>query len=173
MCSSDLRARITDPVPAAVALWFLAAILRGFDIDRPADALLAGLVVGLLNAVIWPMLAFVVVPISVLTLGLGAIVLDALVVWLVLDGLPGVTLDGFGTSLLVVIGLAAVTALASSLLALDDNAWFDQRMARLAGRRAKGSDPTDVAGIVFVQLDGLAEEVLRRALRSEIGRAHV
>ena len=52
---------------------------RGFSIDRPRDALLAGFVVGMLNAVVWPALAFLVVPLSVLTLGLGAIVLDALV----------------------------------------------------------------------------------------------
>ena len=63
-----------------MTLWILAALLDGFSIDRPRDALLAGLVVGLVGAVVWPALAFVVVPISVLTLGLGAIVLEALVV---------------------------------------------------------------------------------------------
>ena len=57
----------------AVSLWFLAAILPGFEIDRAADALLAGFVVGVLNAVVWPALASLVVPLSVLTLGIGAI----------------------------------------------------------------------------------------------------
>ena len=68
-----------------MSLWILAALLGGFSIDRPRDALLAGLVVGLVGSVVWPALAFIVVPISVLTLGLGAIVLEALVVALVLD----------------------------------------------------------------------------------------
>ena len=84
-------------------------LLAGFSIDRPRDALLAGLVVGLVGAVVWPALAFVVVPISVLTLGLGAIVLEALVVALVLDLLPGVNLDGFWTAIVVTVALAAVT----------------------------------------------------------------
>ncbi len=153
-------------VATALALWILAALLDGFDIDSLLDALLAGAVVGLVNAVVWPLLSVIVVPISVLTLGLGAILLDALIVWLVLDELPGVTLSGFWTSVVIVIGLSLMTALVASLLALDDDLWFDRRMASTARRRAKQAVASDVPGIVFVQLDGLAEAVLRRALRS-------
>ena len=153
-------------VATAIALWVLAALLPGFDIDSPLDTLLAGIVVGLLNAVVWPLLAVVVVPISVLTLGLGAILLDAVLVGWVLDELPGVTLNGFWTSVAVVVGLAAINAVVASALALEDDAWFDQRMSTVARRRAKRAPTTDVPGIVFVQLDGLAEVVLRRALRS-------
>ncbi len=58
----------------ALTLWLLAAVLDGFTIDEWWQALLAGFVVGVVNAVVWPALAFVVVPISVLTLGIGAIV---------------------------------------------------------------------------------------------------
>jgi uncharacterized membrane protein YvlD (DUF360 family) len=153
-------------IVTAAALWLLAAVLPGFSIDRPRDALLAGLVVGLVGAVVWPALAFIVVPISVLTLGLGAIVLEALVVALILDALPGVHLDGFWTAIAVALGLAAATTLVSTLLALDDDGWFDQRTARRAQRRAGAANVTDVPGVVFVQLDGVARVVLERALRS-------
>jgi uncharacterized membrane protein YvlD (DUF360 family) len=148
---------------SALSLWCLAWLLDGFDIDSPADALLAGLVVGLVNAIVWPALAVVVVPLSVLTLGIGAVVLDAFLVSLVLDELPGVTVDGFWTSLIVVIGLSAISTLVATVLAIDDDAWFDQAMARRARRR---STSDDVPGIVFVQIDGLARSVLDRALRS-------
>ena len=150
----------------AIALWLLALVLDDFDIDRPRDALLAGAVVGLLNAIVWPLLSFVVVPISVLTLGIGAIAMEALIVGILLDELPGVTITGFWTALVIVLGLAALTAAVTSALALDDDVWFDQRMARVARRRSKRAAHTDVPGIVFVQLDGVAEVVLRRALRS-------
>ena len=156
----------SSPLLTAVSLCLLALVLPGFSIDRPRDALLAGLVVGVVGAVVWPALAFVVVPISVLTLGLGAIVLEALVVALILDALPGVHLDGFWTAIAVAIGLAAVTTLVSSLLALDDDAWLDQRTASRARRRAGAATVTDVPGVVFVQLDGVARVVLERALRS-------
>ena len=153
-------------VVTAATLWLLAAVLDGFSIDRPRDALLAGLVVGLVGAVVWPALASVIVPISVLTLGLGAIVLEAVVVAVVLDLLPGVHLDGLGTAILVTLGLAVVTTLVSTLLAVDDDSWFDQRTARRASRRVSTATVTDVPGVVFVQLDGVAKVVLERALRS-------
>ncbi len=150
----------------AVALWFLAAILDGFTIDTVAHGLLAGFVVGIANAVIWPALAFLIVPLSVLTLGLGAIFLNAVFVTWVLELLPGVEVDGFWTSLLIVVGLVVLTAGVSTLLALDDDAWFDRRASRLAQKRSRGADVTDVPGVVFVQFDGVAHDVLRRALRS-------
>ena len=150
----------------AVALWFLAAILDGFTIDTVAHGLLAGFVVGIANAVIWPALAFLIVPLSVLTLGLGAIILNAVFVAWVLELLPGVEVDGLWTSLLIVVGLVVLTAGVSTLLALDDDAWFDRRASRLARKRSRGADVTDVPGVVFVQFDGVAHDVLRRALRS-------
>ena len=130
-------------VVTAVALWILAALLPGLWIDRPRDALLAGLVVGLVGSIVWPALAFIIVPISVLTLGLGAIVLEALVVALVLDSLPGIHLDGFWTAIFVALGLAAVTTLVSTLLAVDDDSSFDQTTARrAAGEPARPTSPT-------------------------------
>ena len=143
-------------VLAALTLWVLAWLLDGFDIDRPQDALLAGLVVGVVNAVVWPALAVIVVPLSVLTLGIGAIVLDAVFVAAVLDLLPGVELTGFWTALAVALGLAGVTTLVSSTLALDDDLWLDQMVLRRTRRRAGRATATDVPGFVFVQIDGLA-----------------
>lgn len=147
-------------------LWLTAAWLPGFTIDSWRDALLAGLVIGLVNAVVWPALAFLVVPLSVLTLGLGAIVLNAVFVLWVLEWLPGIAIDGFWQALVIVLALAIVSTAISSALALDDDAWFDERMSRQARRRSKGATVTDIPGIVFIQLDGVAHAVLKRALRS-------
>ena len=160
-------------VVTAVALWLLALVLPGFSIDSAWDALLAGFVIGIGNAVVWPALAFLVVPLSVVTLGLGAIVLNVVFVAWLLDAVPGVHVDGFWSSLLVVIGLVIVTTAISSIFALDDVGWVDQRMARQARKRSKGAVATDVPGIVFVQLDGVAHAVFGRALRSgEVPNLH-
>ena len=110
-------------------------------------------------------LAFVLVPLSVYTLGLANLVLNALLTWLVLDELPGVRLDGFGTALLVTLVTTTVTTLLSSALALDDDSWFDQRMAHRK-RRLRGATVSDVPGVVFVQIDGLSEPALAVALAS-------
>ncbi len=153
-------------VVTGFALWLLALVVPGFTIDTPGDALLAGFVIGIANAVVWPALAFLVVPLSVLTLGIGAIVLNTLFVFALLELLPGVTIDGFWTSFVVLIGLVVVTTAIGSALAIDDNVWNDQRTSRQARKRAGTAAVTDVPGVVFIQLDGLSHGVLRRALRS-------
>lgn len=149
----------------AVAVVILAALLDGLSVDRPIDALLAGAVIGLLNALVWPALASLVAPLSVLTLGLGALVLNALLVGLLLDALPGIHLDGI-SPFIVAIALTVLTTLLAAALALDDDAWFDEHMARRARRKRDKRAETDTPGIVFVQIDGLAEAVFRRAIAS-------
>src|SRR4029079_1235513 len=64
-----VRRTVAITIITTLALWLLAAILPGFAIDSRWHALLAGLVIGVANAVVWPALSFLVVPLSVLTLG--------------------------------------------------------------------------------------------------------
>jgi uncharacterized membrane protein YvlD (DUF360 family) len=105
---------------------------------------------GLFNAFVWPALAIVLVPLSVYTLGLANLAVNALLTWLVLGDLPGVRLDSFWAALLVALIATVIATLLATALALDDDAWYDERMARLARRRRRTAT-TDVPGVVFVQ----------------------
>ncbi|HUV18852.1 MAG TPA: phage holin family protein, partial [Ilumatobacteraceae bacterium] len=96
-------------VVVAVALMITSWLLPNFEIARFRDALLAGLVMGLFNALVWPALAVVLVPLSVYTLGLANLAVNALLTWLVLGDLPGVRLDSFWAALLVAL-IATVIA---------------------------------------------------------------
>lgn len=157
---------ITITIANALALLVLDAFLRRFSIDGQGQAALAGFVVGVVNAVVWPAVATFLLPLSVLTLGLGSIAVNALLIGLVLDALPGVTIGGFWSAVSITVGLTIVSALVSWALAVDDDAWFDERTARRARRIARGASTSDVPGVVFVQIDGLAEPILRRAIAS-------
>ena len=152
-------------VVVAIALFITSWLLPDFHIDRFRDALLAGLVMGLFNALVWPALSFVLVPLSVYTLGAANLVVNALLTWAVLDSLPGVRVDGFWAAMLVALIATVIATLLATALALDDDAWYDQRMSRFA-RRRRGTTETDVPGVVFVQIDGLSEPVLHVALAS-------
>ncbi len=149
----------------AIALFITSWLLPDFQINRFRDALLAGLVMGLFNALVWPALSFVLVPLSVYTLGVANLAVNALLTWAVLDSLPGVRVDGFWAAMLVALIATVIATLLATALALDDDAWYDERMARIA-RRRRGTTETDVPGVVFVQIDGLSEPVLRVALAS-------
>ncbi len=160
-----IRRSIATVLVVTGALIVSSWLISGFAIDTFGHALLAGVVIGLVDAPVWPAFAFLLVPLSVYTLGLANFAVNALVMWAVLDEIPGVRLDGFGTALLVALITTTVATLLSSALALDDDSWYDQRTARRR-RRKSGTTISDVPGVVFVQVDGLSEHALRFALES-------
>jgi uncharacterized membrane protein YvlD (DUF360 family) len=149
----------------ALALLLLSALLPGFTLDGPGAALATAALVGVLNALVWPLLARFALPLSVLTLGLGALALNAALVVFAIDVVPDASVEGFWSGLVVTLGMAALTALLSALLAIDeDESWY-RNVVRRQARRSGDRIVTDVPGVVFLEIDGLAHDVLRRALR--------
>ena len=74
----------------AVALFIISRLNLGLRIDSLGLTLIAALVLGVLNAIVRPVLQFLSLPITILTLGLFALVVNAFVFWLMgkLVGVP-------------------------------------------------------------------------------------
>jgi putative membrane protein len=82
-------------VVSAALLMVVAYAIRGFEVDGAGSALLGALVLGLANAFVWPVLFVLSLPITVVTLGLFLIVLNALVLKLAAALVPGFRIHGF------------------------------------------------------------------------------
>ena len=114
-------------VAVAAGLCLLNYVLEGLDLSGTWSAVLAAAALSVANATLWPVLARLTLPISVVTLGLGSLVLV--------------------------------------VLSIDDESVFDERMVRQMRRRTAVSADGE-PDTVFVQIDGLSLDVLRRAVRS-------
>ena len=99
-----------------------------------------------------------------LTLGFGVLILNGFVVWLVAEVAAGVTIDNLWTGIVVAIGLTVVGTLGTSLLAIDDDNFYDRNVIRRQARK-HGAVETDVPALYFLEIDGLAHAVLMRAIR--------
>jgi putative membrane protein len=101
----------------ALAIVVAAAILPGIKVDGLLAALAAGLLLGLVNAVVRPVLLVLTLPITLLTLGLFLLVLNGLCLWLVAGLIAGFEVYGFWSAvfgaLIVSIVSWIVTALVS------------------------------------------------------------
>ncbi len=150
----------------AVALFALSGVLPGFHVDDFGDALVTAAVIGLLNALLWPLLIRFALPFTTLTLGLGTLFLNGVIVLGAAALTPGVHLDGVLDGVLVAAGLTIVSTLVTALLAVDDDDLWYRGVARRIARRRGEAESTDVPGVLFLEIDGLAHEVLLRALRS-------
>ena len=79
----------------ALALWLVAQIIPGIQIRDFGAALLATIVIAVVNITIGPILRFIAWPITFLTLGLFRWVLNALLLKLASMFTPGFRIDGF------------------------------------------------------------------------------
>ena len=80
----------------AIAILLIAYLVpRVMSADGPMAALAAAFVLGLVNAVIRPVLVLLTLPVTVVTLGIFLLVINGLLLWLVSAIVPGFHINGF------------------------------------------------------------------------------
>ncbi len=93
-----LRAVIT-----AAGLWLATQWVPGVHVDTVTTLLIAAVLLGVVNAIVKPILFILTLPVTILTLGLFLFVLNAAMVALVAWMLPGFHVSGFTAALLTAI----------------------------------------------------------------------
>jgi len=150
---------------ATATLLLLSAIFPDIQVEDFGTALLAAALIGLVNAFVWPLLIRIALPFTVLTLGLGVVVLNGAMVLLVSAIEPGLEVSTLLAGIAVALGLTIATTAATSLLAIDDDEFWYRNVIQRQVRRTAKPEATDVPGLFFLEIDGLAHAVLLRALR--------
>jgi putative membrane protein len=100
-------------VIVALGLWLATAWVSGVTIDTPETLLLAGILLGVVNSVIRPIAIVLTLPMTVLTLGLFLLVINAGMVALVAWILPGMHVNGFGAAFWTSILVSLVSMIGS------------------------------------------------------------
>ena len=100
----------------ALALLGVAYLYEGVQVSGLTAALIAALVLGLVNAVVRPLLVLLTLPVTLLTLGLFLFVINALLFWGVAEIVGGFRVTGFGAALVGSILYSVITLLTSWLL---------------------------------------------------------
>jgi putative membrane protein len=99
----------------ALALLLISRYLPGFHIDSFYNALIAALIIGLLNVIVRPILILLTLPITFFTLGLFLLVINALMIQLASTIVKGFSVDSFWVALLAAIILAVIGVVADKI----------------------------------------------------------
>lgn len=83
----------------AAALLLVAYLYPGVSVTSFGAAMIAALVLGLLNTIVRPLLVLLTLPVTLLTLGLFLFVINALMFWAAASVLAGLNVTGFGAAL--------------------------------------------------------------------------
>ncbi|MCF8304366.1 MAG: phage holin family protein [Bacteroidales bacterium] len=100
---------------SSFAVVITSYLLPGVMVDDYLTAILVAIVLALLNTVLKPILVILTIPITVITLGLFLIVINALIILLASEWVPGFTVGGFGLAILFSIILSIITYLLEAL----------------------------------------------------------
>lgn len=103
-------------VVSAMIIFSVAYILPGVHVADFTTSIVVALVLGIINAILKPVLLILTLPITILTLGLFALILNALLILLAASVVPGFKVDGFLWALAFGIVLSISNAVVHSLL---------------------------------------------------------
>ena len=133
----------------------------GVTVSQSGSVLLLVLFISIINAVLWPILTRIAMPFLVLTFGVGTLILNGLLLQLFAPHF-GIEIKG-AAMILVPLAMAAVTTILSSIITIEDDSSY-YRSVLLDAEKKRKSEIKDYPGVIIVEVDGLAYEVLCEAV---------
>jgi putative membrane protein len=112
---------IATMVVNAVAIWVAAVVFDGIHYSSLTNLLLTGLVLGVVNFLVRPLVRLLTLPLTVVTLGLWLFVVNALMLILTSWLVSGFAVDGFLTALGGAVVITVVNWLLSGILRRDES----------------------------------------------------
>ena len=119
-------------------LLLLAQILPGFTLENPYSAIIAAAFIGILNAIVRPILILLTLPINFLTLGLFTFILNALIILFVSSIVKGFYVENLAIATLAGVLLWLFSWLTNWLLREDQNSKIFWQIHRGQNRRKNG-----------------------------------
>ncbi|WP_407374602.1 phage holin family protein [Methanobrevibacter sp.] len=144
-----------------IGIYLISFLGLGVEISHSGDILMLVLFLGLVNAILWPILTRIAMPFLVLTFGVGTLILNGLLLQLLAPSF-GIAIKG-PAIILAPLGMAAVTTVLSSLITINDDSSYYRSVLRDAEKKRKGN-VKDYPGVIIVEIDGLAHKVLLEAV---------
>ena len=150
----------------AMAVFLAAVIVPGVRVGSFADALVAAVLIGALNGVLPPVVAALRLPFTLILGFVVILLLDALILLLAshVDS-NSLQVASFGWALLAALVISALILVLEVILGANDDDTYSLRVIARVARRQGTRVSTDVPGILFLEIDGLALPVLERAMR--------
>lgn len=105
----------------AIVAFLLTKVLSGVHFDSFTTAVIFAIVLGLLNLVVTPILKLVGLPLTIITLGLFSLVINAVVILIADYFIDGMKVDGFLWAFIFSIALSVITSLVGGLFGSNDN----------------------------------------------------
>ncbi|MBU3697169.1 phage holin family protein [Dechloromonas sp.] len=113
---SSLTGFLIQWLITALSLWVASLVFNGMRFADKSALIVSALLLGFANAVLWPILVVVTLPLTFLTLGLFLLVINALMLLLVAKLVRGFTISGFWTAFFASLFISIFSLFLNSLM---------------------------------------------------------
>ena len=144
-----------------VGIYLIAYLGLGVEVGEYGSVALLVIFISLINALLWPILTRIAMPFLVLTFGFGTLILNGLLLQ-IFAPLFEIEIKG-AAMILAPLAMAAVTTILSSLVTINDDSSYYRSVLRDAEKKRK-TEIKDYPGVIIVEIDGLAYNVLCEAI---------
>lgn len=144
-----------------LGIYLISFLGLGVEFSYFDDIALLVILISIVNAVLWPLLTRILMPFLVLTFGVGVLILNG-VLLLIFAPLFDITISG-PAIILAPLAMSLVTTILSAGLTIDDEGSFYRSIYRDA-KKKRQDVVKDYPGLIIVEIDGLAYDVLNEAL---------
>ena len=153
-------------IVAAASIWVAAALVPGVGLEQTGAAFVVAALIAVLNALLPPVLAALRLPFMLVAGFLLVLLADALLLVIAHELLPDdIHVGSFGDALLAALVMAAVSVVLQAILGTNDDDEYSLKVTRRIAKRQGAQERSDVPGIIYLEIDGLALPVLRDAMR--------
>ena len=149
----------------ALAVLLADVLVPGFDVGSFGNALSVALLLSLFNAFLSPLLAAARLPLPLVSGFVLMLFANAYLLLIAEEIVGGAErAKSLSAALVASLVIAAAVVVLEVLFGVNDDSTFDARVIHRVARRQGAIERTDVPGIVFLEIDGLALPVLQRAM---------
>jgi uncharacterized membrane protein YvlD (DUF360 family) len=162
------RARIVQIVSVFVVqfltLWLLPFVLSGFTYTSFRSLFVLTIALAIAQSLFWWIFIYLFSWLPVWLFPILTFLLNGAVFWRVGNLVAGVEIADRATGLWISVWLTIVNAIMAAILSIDEDSRFDRNVVGKMVKRRGKITKTDVPGFLFLEIDGLGEKVIRRAV---------
>ena len=153
-------------VVQAITLLLLQSFLDGLQIESFWSALGAALAYMLAQAIFGLIFVEFLARLPIILYPILTFILSSIAVLIAGNLVPGISIEGIGTGIWIILVLTLVNSAQGAILAIDEDAVFDRFVTGRMVKKFSKPIETDIPGFIFLEVDGLGEEILRQAIEA-------
>ena len=150
----------------SIGVYLISLFIPGIYFENLLVTAVAVFLIAILNSIIFPIFNRFALPLTVYTLGIAGLILNGVIILFVASIMPEFKVESLLSGIILVFGITLVNTIITELLAIDDDETFFRNVIEKQAKKNKDKNINKTPGVIFIQIDGLSHNVLRRAIQS-------